>query len=73
METTGTATVIQAAEVKKVATSDGFSSSVKLTITDIDAQWLNRTLTKFLAGKSPEEILRLETQILDLLGKPSVS
>jgi len=44
-----------------------------LTITKIDAQWLNRTLTKFLAGKSAEEILRLENQVLSLLGNSGVS
>lgn len=39
----------------------------------MDAQWLNRTLTKFLPGKSAEEILRLEGQILKLLGGSSVT
>lgn len=71
-ETHGTATVIQAAKAQKVAQGDqGFSA--KLSISDIDAQWLNRTLTKFLEGKSPEEVLKHETQILALLGKAAIS
>lgn len=65
--------MIQAAKAQKVAQGGDQGFSAKLSITDIDAQWLNRTLTKFLEGKSPEEVLKHETQILALLGKAAIS
>ena len=67
--------MIQAAsgQSTKVARDAGTKLSQKLTIAQIDAQWLNRTLTKFLTGKPAEEILKIESQILTLLGNAAVS
>ena len=42
-------------------------------MSQVDAQWLNRALTKFLNAKSAEEVLKIESQVLNLLGAPGVS
>ena len=44
-----------------------------MKLADIDAQWLNRNLTKYLNSRSAEEILNLESQILILLGNEAAS
>ena len=67
-EVQGTATVIQ-----EVAQESKASSQTQLKLADIDAQWLNRNLTKYLSSCPAEEILKLESQILALLGNESAS
>ena len=62
-EVQGTATVIQ--RVEQAASA---SHQTQLKLADIDAQWLNRNLTKYLDSRPAEEILKLESQVLTLLG-----
>ena len=65
--------MIQAADTVKAARGEDSGLSAKLTLSQIDAQWLNRKLTNFLSDKAAEEVLKLESQILALIGNASVS
>ena len=68
-EVQGTVTVIQNVPQEQTKATN----QTQLKLADIDAQWLNRNLTKYLNSTPAEEILSLESQILTLLGNEATS